>query len=240
MPTTLNRIITALILCGLSSVVLADEAAIRKTVAAKFPNMEIKSIKKTEYSGLYEVVVGDQILYSDKNASYIFVGHIFDPKTDQDLTDARLQKVNAVKFDALPFEDAIKIVRGNGKRKLAVFSDPDCPYCKRFEAELAKVTDVTVYLFLMPIDSLHPNAAAKSRAVWCAPDRAKAWEELMTKGIEPKNDGSCNNPVAKTGILAAKLGIRATPTGILADGRRVPGAVPAAQLEAMLGGEAAK
>lgn len=231
----IRQTLCALLVGCFSFAAFADEAAIRKTVAAKFPDQQIKGITKTQYGGLYEVVLGDQILYSDKDAEYFFIGHVFDTKTDGDLTEARLRKITAVKFDALPFGDAIKIVKGNGKRKLAVFSDPDCPYCKKFEAELAHVSDVTVYLFLYPIDSLHPGASDKARAVWCAPDRAKAWEELMTKGTPPKNAGNCDNPVARLAEVGKKLGINGTPTLIFQDGRRVPGMIPAAQLEKLLG-----
>ena len=232
----IRRVLCALLLGCCSFAVLADEAAIRKTTEAKFPDAKVQSVRKTPYAGLYEVVIDGQIFYSDQSAAYFLIGgHVFDTKTDRDLTEERLQKVQAVKFDALPFDSAIKVVRGNGKRKLAVFSDPDCPFCKKFEAELAKVTDVTVYIFLFPLEGLHPGAGERAKAVWCAPDRAKAWEDLMLRDIPPKNKADCDNPVAKLAEFGAKLGIKATPTLIFANGRRVPGMIPAAQLEKLLG-----
>jgi thiol:disulfide interchange protein DsbC len=151
-----------------------------------------------------------------------------------------MQKLTAVNFDALPLDSAIKVVKGNGSRKIAVFADADCPYCKKFEQELVNVKDVTVYTFLYPIDSLHPDAGKKSKQIWCAPDRVKAWDEWMLKNTLAKNDGNCDNPVAKTVELGKKLGVNGTPTIVFADGRRVPGMVPAAKLEQMLGGTSAK
>jgi thiol:disulfide interchange protein DsbC len=218
----------------------ADDATIKKNIEAKFPGAKVQSVTKTPYAGLYEVLVeGPQLIYSDDKANYVFMGAVLDLNAQKNLTEERMQKLTAVKFDTLPLGDAIKVVKGNGSRKIAVFSDADCPYCKKFEQELANVTDVTVYTFLYPLEQLHPEAGKKSKQIWCAPDKVKAWDDWMMKGTLAKNDGTCDNPVAKTVQLGQKLGIQGTPTIIFADGRRVPGMVPAAKLEQMLGGKPA-
>lgn len=214
------------------------DAAAKKVIQAKFPESSSLEINKLPYGSLYEVVAdGEAIFYTDDKASFIFHGSLFDGKTQRNLTEGKMRELNKAQFDKLPLDSAIKVVKGNGKRVMAVFSDLDCPFCKRFEDELAKVSDVTVYTFLYPIDSLHPKAAQKSKTVWCAPDRAKAWNDLLMKGIEPKNSGACDNPVAKNIELGAKLGVSGTPTLFFADGRRVPGAVPADKLEKYLNGK---
>lgn len=214
------------------------EEAIRKVLQAKFPESNSLAVTKIPTGNLYEVVAdGEFIFYTDDKVNFIFHGNLFDGKTQRNLTESRMRDLQKAQFDKLPLESAIKVVKGNGKRVVAVFSDVDCPYCRRLEEELAKITDVTVYTFLYPIDSLHPDAARKSRAVWCAPDRAKAWDELINKKIEPKNPGTCDNPVAKNIELGAKLGVRGTPALFFADGRRVPGLAPAEQLEKYLNGK---
>lgn len=220
----------------LAQAAVADEAAIKQRVQASFPGAELHSINKLPYAGLYEVVLGDKVFYTDDNAEHFFIGAIYDSKTQRNLTEERVQKLTAVKFDSLPLDSAIKIVKGNGKRKMAVFTDPDCPYCKKLEQDLTKVTDVTIYVLLYPIAELHPNAASKAKAIWCAPDKAKAWSELMLKGNLPKNKGTCDTPIAKLGEFGKKLRVFGTPTIIFADGRRVPGAIPAAEIERLLNG----
>ena len=238
---SLKRLAAPLLLCLLTATAHADEALIKKTIEAKFPDAKVKSVTKTGYAGLFEVVTeGPQIIYADDKANYLFMGSMLDVKGQKNLTEERMQKLTAVKFDSLPFETAIKVVKGNGSRKIAVFADADCPYCKKFEQELAHVDNITVYTFLYPIDSLHPESGKKSKQIWCAPDRVKAWDDWMMKNILPKNDGNCDNPVAKTVELAKKLGINGTPTVIFADGRRIPGMVPAAKLEQILSGNSAK
>lgn len=223
-------LLTSLMACSAN----ADEAAIKKTLQGQFPDANISSVAKTPYAGLYEVVIDNQVVYADSDASHVFVGSIIDTKTKQNLTDARTAKLTAVKFDSLPFANAIKTVKGDGSRKLAVFSDPDCPYCKKFEQELEKVTNVTVYTFLYPINGLHPQATAHARAIWCAPDRNKAWDDAMLRGVLPTNDGSCKNPIDTNIALANKYRVSGTPTLIFANGQRVPGMVPADKLNQLL------
>lgn len=218
----------------------ANEAVIRKALTQQFPGAQISSVKPTPYSGLFEVYLDDQLVYTDAKAQYIFDGNVIDLKTRTNLTQARLNQLQAIKWDNLPFANAIKTVKGNGARKLVVFSDVDCPYCRKFESELDKVNNITVYTFLYPIEGLHPKAVQMSKQIWCAPDRNKAWEEYITNKTVPNNDGKCNNPVDATIALGAKLKVSGTPTLFFTNGQRVPGMVPAAQLEKLLADSGAK
>jgi len=213
----------------------ADVAAIRKAMQEKFPGAEIRGVTKTGYlGGLYEVQFDDRIVYTDAKVGHVLVGAMFDAGTKQNLTEERLRKLNRVAWDNLPLELAIRKVKGKGERKLVVFSDADCPFCHKLEQEMAGLDNVTIYTFLFPIDQLHPEAAQKSKQIWCAPDRTKAWDEFFVSGKLPDNKGDCNNPVAATQALGQKLRIQATPTMILADGSLLPGAVPLARLEAAM------
>ncbi|MBS1185369.1 MAG: thiol:disulfide interchange protein DsbC [Proteobacteria bacterium] len=216
----------------------ANEAVIRKALTQQFPGATISSVQKTAYSGLYEVYLDGQLIYMDAKGQYVFSGDIIDLKSRTNLTQARLNKLQAVKWDTLPLNNAMKTVKGKGERKLVVFSDVDCPYCRKFEAELAKVDNITVYTFLYPIEGLHPKAVQTSKQIWCAPDRNKAWDDYITRGTVPANDGKCANPVDATIALGSKLKVSGTPTLVFANGVRVPGMVPAAQLERLLAANA--
>ena len=212
----------------------ANEAVIRKALSEQFPGAQISSVTKTPYSGLFEVYLDGQIVYIDAKGQYVFIGDMIDLKNRTNLTQARLNKLQAVKWDTLPLNNALKTVKGKGERKLVVFSDVDCPYCRKFEEELVKVDNITVYTFLYPIEGLHPKAVQTSKQIWCAPDRNKAWNDYITGGTVPRNDGNCANPVDATIALGSKLKVSGTPTLIFANGQRVPGMVPAAQLERLL------
>lgn len=216
----------------------ANETVIRKALLQQFPSAQISSIKKTPYSGLFEVYLDGQLLYADAKAQYIFTGDVIDLKNRRNLTQARLNQLQAVSWDTLPLKNALKTVKGTGARKLVVFSDVDCPYCRKFEEELTKVDNITVYTFLYPIEGLHPKAVQTSKQIWCAPDRNKAWDEYISGGKVPSNDGKCANPVDETIALGIKLKVSGTPTIIFANGQRVPGMVPAAQLERLLAAHA--
>lgn len=216
----------------------ANETLIRNTLTAQFPGASIASVQKTPYSGLFEVYLDGQLVYVDAKAQYVFTGDVIDLKNRTNVTQARLNQLQAVKWDTLPLNNALKTVKGSGARKLVVFSDVDCPYCRKFEAELTKVDNITVYTFLYPIEGLHPKAVQTSKQIWCAPDRNKAWDQYITHGTIPKNDGSCANPVEATIALGNKLKVSGTPTIIFANGQRVPGMVPAAQLEKLLAANA--
>jgi thiol:disulfide interchange protein DsbC len=212
----------------------AATAALKKTLEQRFPGAGIRGITKTPYFGLYEVQIDDQVVYTDAKAAYILVGSVYDTDTKRNLTEARTREINRVAFGSLPLELAIKKVKGNGERKVAVFSDADCPFCARLENELKAIDNVTIYTFLYPIDQLHPDAARKSRKIWCAPDRQQAWDEFFSSGKLPDNAGDCDTPLRTTAELGAKMRVTGTPTLVFADGSVAPGALPAAQLEAQL------
>ena len=212
----------------------AQEAAIRKNLSERLPTLpKIEEVSKTPMNGLFEVRVnGNDLFYTDADGSFLIQGSLIDTKAKKNLTEERTEKLNAVAFDALPLKDAFTIVRGNGKRKMAVFEDPNCGYCKRFERDLQKVTDVTVHVFLLPI--LSADSTEKSKAVWCAKDKAKAWADMMLQG---KNvpAGSCDASALTRNVeFGKKYRITGTPTVIFADGTRVPGAISAQQVEKYL------
>ena len=210
---------------------LGIEGIIKRTIEGRLGGVKVDAVSKTAYLGLYEVRVESEILYTDEKMNYIFSGNILDGKTMQNLTEKRQRELSAVKWENLPLESAVKTVRGNGKRVLAVFSDPNCPYCKRFEKDLAKVNDVTVYTFLYPI--LSQDSIDKSKAVWCAADKSKAWNELMLNGTAPAL-ARCDTPIEKNLALGRKYRVNGTPTLIFANGERVPGAIPQEQMEKLL------
>jgi thiol:disulfide interchange protein DsbC len=211
-----------------------EMAVVKKTLEQKFPGAEVRSVTKTPYFGLYEVQFDDRLVYTDAKARYLVVGAVYDTETKINLTEEKLRKLNRVDTAQLPLDWAIKKVKGSGERVMYVFSDADCPFCAKLEQELKGIDNVTIYTFLFPIDSLHPDAARKSRIIWCADDRAKAWDAYYETGALPGNTGDCDNPVAKTQELGAKYRVNATPTLLFADGSVVPGALPAQRIEAEL------
>jgi len=197
------------------------------------PDDTIQSVSKSPIPGLYEVNLGQQIIYSDANGDYLLLGDLVETKTRTNLTQQRLSDLNRIKFDTLPLANAIKVVKGNGSRKIAVFSDPNCPYCKRFEATLRDVNNVTVYTFLFPI--LSPDSTAKSKSIWCASDRAKSWESWMIDHKAPAGSGQCDTTALDKNLaLGHQLNVDGTPTVFLVDGSRLPGAIEADELEKRL------
>lgn len=225
-----------LLLTLLASAAYADEASLRKAIESAYPKMSVESVVKTPYAGLYEVYMNGQIVYTDEKFSFLIAeGHLVDSKSKKDVTTERLADLSKIDFASLPLEQAIKVVKGNGSRKMAVFSDPDCPFCKRLEQnELSNITDVTIYTFLMPLDQLHPDAANKAKAIWCSADRAKAWQDWALNGQLPKKSLNCDAPLEKVATLARRLGVTSTPTIFFADGKRMLGAYPAAEIEKAL------
>ena len=222
-----------MLLSTLTSLAIADEASVKKAVEAAYPKFKVESVTKTPYAGLYEVFMGGQIVYTDEKMSFLIAeGRLVDPKTKKDITGERMEELTKIDFSSLPLEQAIKVVKGNGSRKLVVFSDVDCPYCKRLEQnELSNVTDITIYTFLYPIEQLHPDAAAKSKLIWCANNRVKAWEDWIFNNQLPKASGTCEVPLEKIGQLARKIGVTSTPTLIFSDGKRMLGAQPYKEIE---------
>ena len=219
----------------------AGEAAkVKKVLEDKFPGATITNVTKTPYFGLYEAMLEDKMIYTDVTAKYVMVGSVYDTTTKTNLTEARQRKLNRVALDKLPMNLAFKRVKGDGSRKLIIFSDADCPFCHRLEDEMKAVDNVTIYTFLFPIDQLHPDASRKSKQIWCAPDRQKAWDDFFATGAVPDNPGNCGDPVQATQALGATLKISATPTLVFEDGSLLPGALPAAQLEQELANAASE
>lgn len=228
------RISCAVMLCMISVKTDAGEASVKQAFQKRFPGEVVQAVTLTPYLGLYEVIVSDKIFYTDENVSYVFVGNVVDTETMENLTEERIRYVQTKRFDSLPLDLAIRKVKGDGLRKIAVFSDPDCPYCKKLERELVSVSNVAIYTFLLPIDILHPTAKQKAKAVWCSKDKAKAWDSLMLDGIVPVPVNDCSDPISEISKLGKKLRIRGTPTLIFPDGRVVSGAVTKAELEKLL------
>jgi thiol:disulfide interchange protein DsbC len=201
-------------------------------VQSRFPDVQIESVTKTPFSGLYEVVLGGRILYTDEKASYLFIGSLLDVRAgaEKDLTRERTAQLNSQALRKST-DNAIKRVRGSGKRVVYTFEDPNCGYCKELQKELQKVNDVTIYTFLWPI--LSPDSVEKSRAVWCSKDRAKAWDDLMLRGVTPPA-AKCDAPLERNAELVQRFGVRGTPAIFLADGSMLGGFLPADKLEQAL------
>lgn len=211
---------------------LANESDVKKAVEAKLGD-EVSSVTKTDYLGLYEIYADGQIFYTDENVTVVIAGALLDGNTMKNITAERMQKLTAINFSELPFELAIKQVRGDGKRTFATFEDPNCGYCKHLAKELAKLDNVTIYTFLMPI--LSPDSLDKSNRIWCSADRVKAWNGWMIDGKRPDNKGDCDTTaITKAVEFGQKLKITGTPTLFFTDGTRIPGAAPIATIEQKL------
>lgn len=222
-----------LLVCSFTST-FAQEAVIRKNLPERLPNLpKIEEVTKTPMTGLYEVRVSDNdIFYTDAEGNFLLHGNLLDTKNKRNLTEERTNKLSAIDFAALPLKDAFVQVRGNGKRQLAVFEDPNCGYCKRFERDLQKINDVTIYTFLIPI--LGPDSVEKSKNIWCAKDKNKAWLDWMVRDQSPAK-ASCDTAALERNLdFSRKHKITGTPTLFFADGSRVPGAISPAQIEKML------
>jgi thiol:disulfide interchange protein DsbC len=208
-------------------------AAIKDTLQKNYEQLigPVNQVNKSPISGLYEVITGDHIFYTDKTAQYLIDGSMFDLKARRNLTEARARVLFAVDFSKLPLELAVKRVKGNGSRKMAYFADPNCGYCKKLEHELQSVNDVTLYLFLYPI---FDGSAEKVQNIWCSADRAKSWEDLMLNGVQPPTAAKCDTPTDKVMALGRHLKVNGTPALIFANGVVNPGYLPAAELEKAL------
>ena len=212
-----------------------EVAQLTEKLKARYANTEFGSVRVTPMQGIYEVTMGKNVAYTDVNGDLFLFGHIFDMKTRKDLTADRITELNKVDFSSLPLKNAIKIVKGDGSRKFAVFSDPDCPFCKKLEHSLSGVTNYTEYVFLFPIDSLHPSATVKSESIWCAKDRAASWIDALTKNVEPAAK-KCATPLPELQALGTSLGVNGTPTLIRSDGVLMAGAGETAQIESFISG----
>ncbi len=230
------------VLSAVATLAFADEASVKKALEAAYPRFKVDKVTKTPFAGLYEVFMGGQIIYTDEKLSYLFVeGVLVDTKTKRNLTEDRMAELTKIDFNSLPLDQAIKVVKGDGSRKLVVFSDVDCPYCKQLERkELSQIDNVTIYTYLYPIEQLHPDAAAKSKLIWCAKDRVKAWDDWIMRDTLPTAAANCEVPLEKVGALAKKVGANSTPTLFFADGKRMLGAQPHKEIEKALVAASAK
>lgn len=222
-------------LTPLTSLAQAAAPELQAKLAQLYPKTVFTSVTTTPVSGLYEVVMGKTVSYVDASGRYFFFGNLFDMATRTDMTAPKIAAASRIDVAKLPTQDAIKLVKGNGKRVLHVFSDPDCPACRALEPTLAGLNDVTIYVFPYPLASIHPDAVRKATNIWCAPDRAKAWTDWMLTSKQPAA-ANCENPVARNMELAQQLEINATPTLISADGRKQAGALGEAALNAFING----
>jgi thiol:disulfide interchange protein DsbC len=234
-PTTTSLLACAVLLVASTfTSAFAQDAVIRKNLGERIPQLgKIDEISKTPVPGIFELRVnGTDVFYTDAQGDYLIQGSLIDTKQHRNLTDERVDKLTAIQFDTLPVKDAFTIVRGNGKRKMAVFEDPNCGYCKRFEANLQKVDNVTVYLYLYPV--LGPDSVDKSKVIWCAKDKAKAFQDWMLNEVAP-TAAKCDTAAVDRNLqLGKKYKITGTPTLVFADGSRVPGAIGADQVEQRL------
>ncbi|MBL8443864.1 MAG: DsbC family protein [Zoogloeaceae bacterium] len=222
-----------LALCAGVSAVQADEGAVKQAMEAFVGAPAVETVKKTDFDGVYEVLLkSGELVYTNENVDYIFDGRIIDTKTRKDITEARLNQLSAIDFSTLALDQAIKQVKGNGTRVIATFEDPNCGYCKRLGKDLAQMDDVTIYTFLLPI--LSEDSTKKSHNIWCAADQAKAWNDWILDGVAPKAAKCDTTAVDKNVAFAKSHRIQGTPTIFLADGRRLGGYLPLAQLEQAL------
>ena len=225
-------VLTALLAGLAATAALADEAAIRKNLSERLANFpKIDEVSKTPMAGLYEVRLGTDIVYTDEQGSFLIQGSLIDTKTKTDLTQARVDKLSAIDFASLPLKDAVLVKQGSGARKLVVFADPNCGYCKRLEKDLLALKDVSIYTFLYPI--LGPDSSVKSKDIWCAKDPGKAWRNWMVDGQAPaKMMGACDvAALDRNTEMGRKYKVQGTPAMVFEDGTRAPGAIPAAQIE---------
>lgn len=209
------------------------DAKLKSKLEQRLPGIKVQAVHALSWSGVYEVITSDEIIYADASGDHLIVGKMMDTATHSNLTEERWNEVNKIDFDRLPFEQAIRIVKGNGVRKLAIFEDPYCPYCQQLEHTLETIDNVTIYVFLYPLEDLHPGATQAAQAIWCAPNKNAAWLTWMQSRKAP-TDNCDETPIAALATLGRTLKINSTPTLIFGDGQRVPGAIDAEKIEARL------
>ena len=224
----------AIALLGAALPALADEADVKRAFEARHPGVKVDKVTKTAYGGLYEILVGDEIVYTDEKVEYLFIGRVIDTATRVDLTEQRVEKLTAVplQWSDLPLGDAVKTVRGNGRRLIAVFSDPYCPACRQLDTAIQEVSDVTIYTFLYPV--IRPELRKHSEAIWCSKNPSQAYFDLVLRRIVPEASANCPTPIDKNLALGRRLKVNSTPTLYFKDGRRVKGARNPEQLSAIL------
>lgn len=223
----LKKIGMLAVLGGVSTLAMANVETLKSNLSKQYPNMEITNIQKTEMSGLYSANLDNQIIYLDENAQHMFIGSMIRLQDQKNLTKDLVLKQNSIDWKQLPLQDAIKTVKGSGKRQLAIFSDPNCPYCKQLEAELDKLNDVTIYIFIYPLKA---QSLTVSKQVWCEQNQSVAWKNLLQKNVQPKAK-TCENPIERNLSLGRKLGVNGTPTLIFSNGLKMVGGRSAADIQ---------
>ncbi|MFW2015098.1 DsbC family protein [Acinetobacter bereziniae] len=211
--------------CGSS---FASIETVKAKLSTNYPNVKIEHLQTTEMQGLYSGTLDNQIVYINEDAQHIFVGSMIRLKDQHNLTKDLVVEKNRVDFKSLPFNDAVKTVRGNGKRQLAIFSDPNCPYCKTLEGNLAKLNDVTIYTFIYPIKA---QSILPAKQVWCSANREYAWKNLIQNGVKPTAPANCPTPIERNLELGKKLALHGTPAIIFSNGYKAMGAYPAEEIE---------
>jgi thiol:disulfide interchange protein DsbC len=209
-------------------------AKIRATLHERIPDLQVEAIHKSPLPGLYELDTGAELLYSNDTGTLLFAGRLIDTKSREDLTAARWNDLHAIDFNSLPFDLAIKTVRGDSSRKVAVFADPLCPYCRQLEQEMQGITNVTIYTFLFPLETIHPGASVKAVDIWCSKDRSAAWSKWMLQNTDPGDTRCAGAPIDKLQALGQKIRIDSTPTLFTADGKRTRGAIKHNEIEQLL------
>jgi thiol:disulfide interchange protein DsbC len=225
---------TFLALACASMAAAASEATVKAALLKKYPEIPVESVVKSPVAGIYEVFAGGQMIYTDENAAHLFVNaNLIDTEKKTNLTEERMSKLTAIRFDQLPLNLAIKKVKGKGTRKLAYFGDPNCGYCKKFEQDLKNINDVTIYTFLYPV--LGPDSMEKAKSIWCSKDKIKAWDDQLVNGVAPTAASTCDtSAIDKTLAFGKQKNITGTPTMFFIDGQRVPGAIPGEIIEQRL------
>lgn len=227
----MKKLLSLTLAALVSSTTFANVEKAENNFKKKYPNTTITSIDTTPVDGIYEVVLGKNIAYTDESGEFFIFGSMIRMSDQTDLTSIKRDELSKINFADLPLDKAIMIKKGKGERRIAVFSDPDCPFCKRLEQELQKVDNVTIYIFLNPLKQLHPKAVEVSQQIWCSKDKGLAWKDYMLGGITPTAKATCSNPVNETVKLAQQLGFSGTPTSILVDGTKIIGAKSASELD---------
>lgn len=231
----MKKTLALVLAASIAPVALADTETIKKALTEKMPGVQINAVTKSPYAGLYEVVAnGFNVFYTDEKAEIGVFNGLIDLRTRKNLTEQRKEDLMKVDVSQLPVDKAIVKIKGDGSRKLYIFSDPDCPYCRQLEKELEGIDNVTMYTFLYPLASIHPDAVRKAEVIWCSGDRAQAYYDLMLAGKEPQGQPTCSTPVEDIIRLAEKLHISGTPGMVFGNGKLVPGGLPRHQIEALL------
>jgi thiol:disulfide interchange protein DsbC len=233
-----KKLLLAMLMAFVALAAQANPDLVRKEFEKKYPDIKPDKITKAEIGELWEIFSNGEIIYTDDKVSFLLIGTLVNASNKENVTERRLTKLTAINFNDLPLQNAIKLVRGNGARKLAIFEDPNCGYCKRFERDLNSIDNITAYIFPYPI--LSPDSTEKAKAIWCAPNRLQAWQDLMLRDKGVTGKSNCDNPIEAIVAFGQKQRIQGTPVTIFENGERASGAIPKEQLEARIAAASAK